>query len=165
MPRLTITEVAGRVGVHKSTVSRQVAAHGLKGQDGRVDLDQYLALRAGGLDPALQTTGAAPIGGGDAEGGLAAERLRKMAADAQLAELALARQKGEVLDALQVEAEHEDIARRVRDRILQVPREVAADCARLSDEIAIEASMTMALRRALDGLTQELTADAAGGAA
>lgn len=165
MPRLTITEVAAHVGVHKSTVSRQVAAHGLKGADGRVDLEQYLALRAGGLDPALQTTGAAAVGGGDAEGGLAAERLRKMAADAQLAELALARQKGDVLDAGQVEAEQEHIARLVRDRILQVPREIAADCARLSDEIAIEATITLALRRALDGLTQELTADAAGGAA
>lgn len=165
MRRLTITEIAGHVGVHKSTVSRQVAAHGLKGADGRVDLDKYLALRAGGLDPALQTTGTAAIGGGDAETGLAAERLRKMAADAQLAELTLARQKGEVLDAQQVEAQQEDIARRVRDRIQQVPREIAADCARLSDEIAIEATMALALRRALNGLTEELTADAAGGAA
>lgn len=164
MPRLTITEIAGHVGVHKSTVSRQVAAHGLKGADNKVDLEQYLALRARGLDPALQTTGSVAIGGGDAETGLAAERLRKMAADAQLAELALARQKGEVLDAGQVEAQHEDLARQVRDRILQVPREVAADCARLSDEIAIEASMTMALRRALDGLSKEFTADAGGAA-
>jgi DNA-binding MurR/RpiR family transcriptional regulator len=165
MPRLTITEIAGHVGVHKSTVSRQVAAHGLKGADGKVDLDQYQALRAGGLDPVLQTSGAAAIGGGDAEGGLAAERLRKMAADAQLAELALARQKAELLDAAQVEAAQEDMARQLRDRILQVPREVAGDCARLSDEIAIEASMTMALRRALDGLTKEFNADAAGRAA
>jgi len=165
MPRLTITEIAGHVGVHKSTVSRQVAAHGLKGADGRVDLDQYLSLRAGGLDPALQTVGVAAAGHGDADTGLAAERLRKMAADAQLAELALARQKAELLDAAQVEAQQEDIARQVRDRILQVPREIAGDCARLSDEIAIEASMTLALRRVLDGLTKELTADAVGRAA
>lgn len=165
MPRLTITEIAAHVGVHKSTVSRQVAAHGLKGADGKVDLDQYQALRAGGLDPVMQTSGSAAIGGGDAETGLAAERLRKMAADAQLAELALARQKAELLDGREVESQQEDMARQVRDRILQVPREIAGDCARLSDEIAIEASMTLALRRALEGLTRELTSDAAGRAA
>jgi predicted transcriptional regulator len=165
MPRLTITEIAAHVGVHKSTVSRQVASHGLRGADGRVDLEQYQALRAGGLDPVMQTSGSAAIGGGDAETGLAAERLRKMAADAQLAELALARQKAELLDGREVESQQEDMARQVRDRILQVPREIAGDCARLSDEIAIEASMTLALRRALDGLTRELTSDAAGRAA
>ena len=66
---------------------------------------------------------------------------------------------------MRVEAEQEDIARRVRDRIMQVPREVAADCARLSDEIAIEATMTLALRRVMDGLAQELLSDAGVGRA
>lgn len=167
MPRLTITEIAQHCGVHKSTVSRQARAHGLVGADGKVDLEQYQALRAGGLDPALQTTGpgAAVVASGDPETGLAAERLRKMAADAQLAELELGRQKGRLLDADRVRAEQEDIASRLRERIMQVPREVAADCAKLGDEIGIEATIAQALRRALDGLAKELNEDAVGRAA
>ena len=158
MPRLSVTEIAAHAGVHKSTVSRQVRQHGLVGADGKVDLDSYLALRKSGLDPLLQTTGNAGLSQGDAESGLAAERLRKMAADAQLAELELGRQQGKLLEAARVEAEQEDMARKLRDRLLQIPQEVAADCARLGDEIAIQATITQALRRALDGLAGELSA-------
>lgn len=158
MPRLSITDIAKHVGVNKSTVSRQVAAYGLRGADGKVDLDSYLALRKSGLDPLLQTTGNAGLSQGDAESGLAAERLRKMAADAQLAELELGRQQGKLLEAARVEAEQEDMARKLRDRLLQIPQEVAADCARLGDELAIQATITQALRRALDGLAGELSA-------
>jgi hypothetical protein len=158
MPRLSVTQIAAHAGVHKSTVSRQVRQHGLVGADGKIDLDAYLALRESGLDPLLQTTGRAAQPTGDAESGLAAERLRKMAADAQLAELELGRQQGKLLEAGRVEAEHEDLTRKLRDRLLQIPQEVAADCARLGDEIAIQATITQALRRALDGLANELSA-------
>lgn len=157
--RMTVTEIASHVGVHKSTVSRQARAHNLVGADGKIDLAAYQALRANGLDPVMQTSGPAMAAAGDAESGLAAERLRKMAADAQLAELELGRQQGKLLDAARVEAEQEDIARRLRDRLLQVPREVAADCARLGEETAIEATITQAIRRALDGLSAKLKAD------
>ena len=157
--RMTVTEIAAHVGVHKSTVSRQARAHNLVGADGRIDLSAYQALRANGLDPVMQTSGPAVAASVDAESGLAAERLRKMAADAQLAELELGRQQGKLLDAARVEAEQEDIARRLRDRLLQVPREVAADCARLGEETAIEATLTQAIRRALDGLSTNLKAD------
>jgi phage terminase Nu1 subunit (DNA packaging protein) len=106
----------------------------------------------------MQTSGPAAMPAGDAESGLAAERLRKMAADAQLAELELGRQQKKLLEAARVEAEHEDLTRKLRDRLLQIPQEVAADCARLGDEIAIQATITQALRRALDGLANELSA-------
>lgn len=166
MPRLTITEVAAHIGVHKSTVSRQAKRHGLVGADGKVDLDQYTALRETSLDPALQTTGepqtpAAALG----RGVLADERRRKMAADAELAEIELGKAKGELLDAGRIAAEQEDLARIIRDRILLVPREVAADCARLGDDVAIEATITMALRRALDELSRRFAEDAVGRAA
>jgi phage terminase Nu1 subunit (DNA packaging protein) len=156
MPRLTITDVAKAVGVHKSTVSRQARASGLVGSDGLVDLDAYRALRATGLDPALQTSG--PEAGGmparrataDADAGtLQAERTRKMAADAQLAELTLARQRGELLERDQVERVQEDRARSLRQRILMVPRAVASDLALLSDPKAIAGHLTIVLESAL----------------
>ena len=78
--RMTVTEIAAHVGVHKSTVSRQARAHNLVGADGRIDLSAYQALRANGLDPVMQTSGPAVAASADAESGLAAERLRKMAA-------------------------------------------------------------------------------------
>jgi hypothetical protein len=159
MPRLSITDIARHAGVNKSTVSRQVAAHGLRGADGKVDLDAYLTLRESGLDPLLQTTGRAAQASGDPETGLAAQRERKMAADAELAELELGRQKGKLVEVARVEAEQEDLTRKLRDRLLQVPQEVAADCARLGDEIAIQKTITQAIRRALDGLADDMSKD------
>lgn len=168
MPRMSITQLAEQVGVHKSTVSRQVKAARLRGADGLVDLDAYQALRTNGLDPALQTTGRLPREpSGDASGDLAIARTRKMEADAALSELELARTRGELVDARAVEAAYEDTFRRLRDRLLIVPREVAGDCARLGDEIAIEGRMTQALKTALADFARDLqeTAPNAGGAA
>lgn len=166
MARMTITEIAAHVGVNKSTVSRQARKAGIVGADGKVDLEQYQALREQGIDPVLQTTGRGAAGGAEPEdGSLAAERRRKMAADATLAELELGRQRGELIPASATEAAQEDIARRLRDRILQVPREVAADCARLGEERAIEATITAALKRAMDDFARELSNDAMGRAA
>lgn len=157
MPRMTMVAIAAAVGVHKSTVSRQCRSAGIVGADGLVDLEQYRALRAGGLDPALQTSG--PDAGRAAARAsalvdpdapiLAAERARKMAADAQLAELALAKQRGELLDRDEVQRTQEDLARNLRARILMVPDQVAHELALLPDEAAIRGHLTLALERAL----------------
>jgi hypothetical protein len=167
---MTMTDISKVMDVHKSTVSRQARAWGLVGEDGLVDLDAYRARRAGDLDPALQTTGrpaaAVSLPADDAPF-IVADRARKMAADASLAELQLARQRASVLDRQAVMAAVEDYARQLRDRVLQVPREVASDCARLADDRAIEARLSMSLRAALDGVHAELTGptDAVRGAA
>ncbi len=154
MPRMTGAAVAAAVGVHKSTVSRQARAWGLVGPDGLIDLDAYRAARAGGLDPALQTTGTAaaaalpPLVDPDLPI-LAAERARKLAAEAQLAELALARQRGEVLERQAIERATEDLARSLRNRVLMVPRAIAQELAVLPDAAAIAGHLRLALERAL----------------
>jgi DNA-binding MurR/RpiR family transcriptional regulator len=155
MPRMTITAIAAAVGVHKSTVSRQARAAGLVGADGQVELAEYQALRSTALDPGLQTSGpAAParriLPDPDAPI-LAEERAGKLAADRQLAELELARRRGELLDREEVRREEEAIARELRQRILAVPREVAEDLARLPDAQSIRAHLTMHLETALGG--------------
>ena len=157
MPRMQMSRIAGLVGVHKSTVSRQCRAAGLVGEDGLVELDDYRTLRAAALDPAFQTSG--PDAGGAAPARLPvidpdlpilqAERARKMAADAHLAELNLARQRGELLDRESVERAQEDRARSLRGRILAVPRIVAAELAQLSDPKALAGHLTLALELAL----------------
>ena len=160
MPRLTVTEIAKRVGVNKSTVSRQARQHGLVGADGRIDLAEYEALRAGGLDPLLQTSGraAAPKGWDGETPDLVAERTRKMKADAETAEINLARLRGELVDIRAVQSAVEDFGRRLRDRVLSVARDKAADCAMAGDEMAIEGILSLALRQAFDTTRMELTA-------
>jgi len=158
MPRLTITEIAAHAGVHKSTVSRQVRRHHLVGADGLADLDAYLALRASGIDPALQTSDTAAIVGGD-EKSLAAERKRKMSADAELAELELARQKHELVQVRDVETAQEDIARKVRQAVMDVARNEAAALVLLADEQAIEGHLVLALAAALDSVRDPDTDD------
>lgn len=170
MPRLTVTEVAARVGVHKSTVSRQARAAGLVGADGLIDLDEYSALRATSIDPALQTTArpaariaplASPSAGQEPESAIAQERLRKLRADADAAEDAARLRRGELVDAQQVDAATEDAFRQIRDRLLELPRELADDCARLGDAAAIEGRLTQAIRTTLRELSALLTTEPA----
>jgi DNA-binding MurR/RpiR family transcriptional regulator len=154
MPRMTITAIAAAVGVHKSTVSRQSRTWRLVGDDGLVDLDDYQRLRSAAVDPALQTSGpgaalAPPPGEPRAMPALAAGRTRKVSADAELAELELARRKEQLLDRDQAERAAEDLARRLRDRILMVPRTIARELVLLPDEGAVAGHLTLALERAL----------------
>jgi hypothetical protein len=157
MPRLNCTDLAAVAGVHKSTVSRQARAAGLVGRDGLIDQDAYLALRADGLDPALQTTGrAAPA---EDDGGLMArERARKMAADAQLAELTLEQRRGDLIPRARVAAVLGPAARRLRDRLCQVARDAVRDDA---DRAACDA----AIHGAIETFSEEMMADGGGAAA
>jgi hypothetical protein len=152
---MTITAIAAAVGVHKSTVSRQARNWKLVGDDGLVELDEYQRLRSAAVDPALQTSGpgaaaaAAPPGEPKEMPALAAGRTRKVSADAELAELELARRKEQLLDREQAERAAEDLARRLRDRILMVPRAIARELVLLPDEGAVAGHLTLALERAL----------------
>lgn len=159
MPRLTVTEIASAVGVHKSTVSRQVRAAGLVDADGKIDLDAYKALRANALDPALQTA-RAPARLSES-GTLSAERIRKLSADAELAEMQVRKARGELVEASSIDAATEDAFRRLRDLVLLVPRDVADDCARLGDAIAIEARIAQAIKARLREASALLTTEAA----
>lgn len=161
MPRLTITEIAKREGVHKSTVSRQSRAAELVGADGLVDLDEYRALRSTSLDPSLQTTGrGARLPAANDEGTLTANRTRKMAADATMAEMALHREAGRLMETERGRIANLEMARRVRDALMQLPAAIAPDLAGLMEERVIEARLRAALAAALASLAEDLAADA-----
>jgi AcrR family transcriptional regulator len=151
MPRLSITDVAARVGVHKSTVSRQARAHGLVGEDGKVDLAQYQLLRETRLDPALQTTGSAPIPA-TVEGEIAAERALKLAADRERAQIELATRKGELVSAADVASVEEDTWRTVRDKFMGAPRAWADALLDVSEPAVMEAR----LRRLFNATLREI---------
>lgn len=162
MPRLTITEVAAHVGVHKSTVSRQVRRLGLVGADGKVDLDQYQAMRATGLDPALQTTGRlADVGGSGDSGDLAEARLRKMKAEAEEREMKVAQQKGELFARSAVDAAAEAAGGRLKAAFLEIWPDLSIEFARMTDAAAIAEAGQRATRAVMARLHEEFMEDAA----
>jgi AcrR family transcriptional regulator len=155
MPRLSITDIAARVGVHKSTVSRQARAHGLVGADGKVDLADYQKLRDTSLDPGLQTSSGASGGllPADLDGPvLAAERALKLAADRERAQIELAARKGELVPAADVASAEEDVWRTVRDKLMGAPRAWADQLLDVSEPAVMEAR----LRRSFNALLREI---------
>ncbi|MBS7789264.1 hypothetical protein KTR66_04625 [Roseococcus sp. SDR] len=162
MPRLTITEIASRVGVHKSTVSRQARARGLVGEDGKVDLEEYQALRQTDLDPALQTTGAArPSEVTKVLSGpqLSVERTRKLAADAERAEIELKARKAELVSAAETAAAEEDVWRTVRDKFMAAPRAWADSLLEVTEPAVMEARLRRLFNTALREIAETLERD------
>jgi hypothetical protein len=163
-PIVSQSEFARLIHVTRQAVSKMV-------RDGRLSAGAVTessqivvteALRQLGRAPPSTTTAPppdAPLGLQPTEDGeYAASRARREAANAQLAELDLAKARGELVDRVGAEQAYRSQVRRLRDRILAVPIEIAAICATLSDEPAIET----AIRQALEAALQD-TAHAAAG--
>lgn len=81
----------------------------------------------------------------------AANRARREAANARIAELELDELNGELVRRDVVEREIADQIGGLREAIMMVPREIAGQCALLGDERKIEAAITAALKRVLMG--------------
>jgi hypothetical protein len=158
MPRLTLTEVAAAVGVHKSTVSRQVRRAGIVGADGKVDLDEYRGLREG-LDPGLQTRGqAATVVPRQV---LADVRNRKIEAEAATKELALARLRGELIDLRSVDAAAANVFGRAVTAFLDMWSPLSVRLAQMTDPGAIAEAGQAATKQVMARLHQEFMEDAA----
>lgn len=135
--RLTVTALAERAGVHKSTVSRQVRAWGLVGADGLIEVEAYVAKRQE-LDPALQRT-AKP----EKAPGYASHKARNEAAKAELAELQLAERRGALILRSDVAPLIGGWSRQLRDELLAIPRDTVPDPVAAADcEAAINAAIT-----------------------
>lgn len=162
MPRLTITEIASAVGVHKSTVSRQARARNLVGEDGKVDLAEYQSLRQTDLDPALQTTGTARpralVIDPDAPQ-ITVERARKLAADAERSEIELKARKGELVSAANVASVEEDVWRTVRDKLMGSPRAWADGLLEVTEPAVMEARLRRLFNAALREIAETLERD------
>lgn len=162
MPRFRPAEIARRAGVNKSTVSRQLREwpH-LLDTGGTVDLDEYLAARAGSLDPLLQPS--SPSGTGEPSE-LTRERTRKLAAEAERAEIELRQRKGELIALADIEAALNDAFQEVRNRLLYIPRDHAAELHRLPDEVALEARLTDLMVQAMGKIAFDFAPAGPGGA-
>lgn len=157
--RLSIRAFAARIGVSHPAVRKGIASGRLSGRSlGRDARGPYVAdvalakrqWKAGASKPANGGGRKARGAGDPAAGTLVAAHLRLADQRADALELANRRKRGEVLDAGDVEREHFQIARTVRERVLNVPD-------RLPDlDRAIRARLIAALREALLGLADEL---------
>ena len=136
-------------GVSRQAVSKAVARGRLRLHGGLVDVAE--------ADAAL-----GPAPGGVVAAGVAtdyhAAKARKMAADADLAELRLAVERGRMVDAQQVAADWHRVLRTTRDRILAVPARVAADLAAIGDAARVRIALDAELRVALHALADEVAA-------
>jgi hypothetical protein len=148
MPNLTtIAEWAELVGISRQSAYDAMKRCEIPVTDGKVDPDYATHLyrkntrqRANGNRPDLLANGAQsaiPAGAGGAESstkvpGYDSSRARREAAEAALAELKLAEQAGKFLLKSDVDSGVFEIARALRDGLMNCARRIAADVAVLS---------------------------------
>lgn len=100
----------------------------------------------------------APASGGAADPLYWASKARRESALAELAELELAKKRGDLVERQRVEDTAFAIARLLRDTLMGLPTTVAPKVAAMTDAFEIEAAMRDALRRVLDdmaGITEQ----------
>lgn len=110
------------------------------------DGEWVLEIRASRADAGIDS--GSPGGGGAPT--IADSRARKEAADAELAELKLEREKGRLVDAEEVKKTAFKVARAVRDQMLNIPDRVAAELAAETDVFKINKRLTDEIRKALE---------------
>lgn len=93
-------------------------------------------------------------------GNLTEARTRDIEAKAELAEMEVARRRGELLRRDAVATAAQSLFERVVAEVLGVPAAVSLDLASLTDPAAIEDNLTAALKRALAGMHEEFLQDA-----
>lgn len=85
-------------------------------------------------------------------------KARREGALAELAELELAKRRGELVDRARVESAAFAIGRMLRDAVLGLPTQLAPALASVTDSFEVEAQLRTALRRVFED-TARLTAD------
>lgn len=103
-----------------------------------------------------------PDGGG--EGGAKGSpywdaRTRREQAEAEMAEMKLRQQAGELCDVAGVRRAASDMGRAMRDAVMGLPSRIAPELAHLSDAWEIEQRLSAALRQVLDDLAKITRAD------
>ena len=119
-----------------------------------------LRLHGGLVDLAQADAALGPVPGGRVAAGVGtdyhAAKARKMAADADLAELRVDVERGRLVDARQVADQWHRALRVVRDRVLAIPARVAADLAAMGDATQVRMALDAELRIALSAAADEI---------
>ena len=188
---VTPAEYARRIGKHRSTVTRQMQSGLLPSHDGMIDPVEADEARRVNLDEAKQRLRAAqpapplppaepvsplsepelPLGSEEdarsagallpEEGTLKAAQIQERRAKASLAEIELAKQRGELVRADAVEQEWSRMVQTARDRLLLIPERLAPRLSLAKEE----AECRSLLQREIEEALQALAAGAAHGVA
>lgn len=170
MGRLTLTQFAERVGVHVSTISRAVAAGRVDvGPDGLVDeagaaaqFDQNRRRRrrrGRNVEPGLQAMADGPSAVASS-GAFFDAKTRREVAEASMAELKEAEQRGELVRRAVVERELSTVIVALRESLEVLADRLSASMAAESDAAVCRAMLRTEHRHAMAGLVARLSASA-----
>lgn len=165
--RVSIRAFAKSVGVSHPAIRKAIAAGRLRfgvGRDARGPYisDEFVARKEWDAAHAKPGNGAAPVAGAKgarvrrAATSLVEAKLRVDNARATGLELANRRRRGELLEAAVVEREQFEIARVVRDGVLNVADRVSAELAAEKDPKRVHAMLVAELRQALGAIAEVL---------
>lgn len=124
---LTFEAFARQIGKSRPYVSKLVAAGRIRPPaltaDRKIIADLAKEQIAEGADPARGPAGVVA----EKDGTYAKQRARKTAADAELAELDLAKRRGELIERSAVAEALSPLLRKLRDDLVGVPRDIVID--------------------------------------
>ncbi len=162
---ITQAEYARRRGVAKSAVARAVAERRITLIDGKVDpvvadvqWEHNTRARAdggrstttpapGAVPPALPTS--EPVAPTAGDGGYSANRARREQYEADMAQMKMLEQQGDLVRVAEVRAEMAKRIGQVRTNMLQIPARLAPLLAAESDQAVVYAMLDAELRSAL----------------
>ena len=153
--RLTVPEAASRLGISRQVAVLQVRKLGVVvGDDGRIDLAEYVEARARGLDRSRQA------GAGDGAHLAQSTNLKRLQADRL--ELRIARERGELVRKVDVVRALTTAGQKIRDAALAVPARAAQDLAGVTDPVEIKRILAEHMRAFLDAYANDLEEQAFG---
>jgi hypothetical protein len=170
MPNLTIAEWAKLVGISRQSGYEAITRCEIPVVDGKVDVEYATyryetntRKRANGQRPDLPANGAQPSGAAGTGGaggpeavakipGYDSSRARREAAEATVAEIKLAEMAGLYLVKTDVDAVVFEVARALRDGLMNCARRIAADVAPLTTADECEAIIDREHRALLESM-------------
>lgn len=145
--RVTIGEAARRLSIHRSNVSRQATRWRLVGDDGLIDFEMLVAMRATESNRLVKT--------GDTGAMLREATNLKRLQSARL-ELRIGRERGELVRRADVVRALVTTGQRIRDAALAIPARAAQDLAGVTDPAEAKRILAEHMRGFLDGVANGL---------
>src|SRR5215469_7783064 len=153
MAVVDLKQVSKALNVSERRV-QQLAKEGLPKEDrGRYDLGKCMLWYIRYLQAALEASGRRDSG--DAEFiGAREERARLLRAEAELKEMELAKQRGQLVAIADVEQEYSNLAHAIKARIMAIPPRLAAEIVGETSRVMAQAKIEKYCKEALAQLAQ-----------
>lgn len=168
---VSMGEAGRRLGINKSTVSRQVEKLGVaRNEAGQIDLNDYRVKRGEDLNPQMARQGSLAESFASGEGGEgaatpAAPKARKSstlvaastahkALQAQKLQMELDKERGLLISRAEVNDQLFTASRALREVLLSLPERLSGELAMLDDPAAVQAYLDKAINSALSAIAE-----------